>query len=533
MNMNKKLESNSPTLSEHTASEDVAEIVKLRKEQLNAYEFGKKVYSGSKVNDFFNKIEQANKKISFISKSKEVILAIVDLSPTNDLDKWIIITEDNLYSQFDKQFIELESLSIHSYEITNTETPEIIINDQVINKFVPKFLWNTLIQPDIKDVSTLFELFFNFIDAKKDEIKRIQIEKQKEEDEKNILLAEQLTMPHIAVIATMSAGKSTFLNALLGDEYLHSANQATTAKLTYLVHPEKKRTLSSTLNDLFNKKELNFEATAHFDENKSERIDKIAAENLKNWNSDDQIKEIKLIGQIDSAPKYSIGVTFIDTPGPNNSQDDTHRSILEDFIDKPYLYTHIFYVLNATQLAINDDKFLLNRIAESLSREPKRKIIFILNKVDALDEDKGEKVSLIVQKTKQYLEENGFVDPMIIPFAAQTALLCKKALSNQSLSRSERGFLLREIENAKLEDWMHCSTLQNNVVETAINNRNKQKGKKEIVIGDQKATQKTLKQLAQTSGLGLAEVVIENEITLFKEKQIAKLKALTEQNKIK
>ena len=36
----------------------------------------------------------------------------------------------------------------------------------------------------------------------------------------------------VVVVATMSAGKSTVINALIGKELLHSANEATTATIT-------------------------------------------------------------------------------------------------------------------------------------------------------------------------------------------------------------------------------------------------------------------------------------------------------------
>ena len=37
---------------------------------------------------------------------------------------------------------------------------------------------------------------------------------------------------NVAVCATMSAGKSTFINAMLGSDYIPSKNEACTAKIT-------------------------------------------------------------------------------------------------------------------------------------------------------------------------------------------------------------------------------------------------------------------------------------------------------------
>lgn len=41
---------------------------------------------------------------------------------------------------------------------------------------------------------------------------------------------------NVIVAATMSAGKSSLINALLGNEVLYSANEAATATLTRITH---------------------------------------------------------------------------------------------------------------------------------------------------------------------------------------------------------------------------------------------------------------------------------------------------------
>ncbi|MBF4102826.1 dynamin family protein [Gallibacterium anatis] len=52
----------------------------------------------------------------------------------------------------------------------------------------------------------------------------------------------------VIIVGTMSAGKSTVINALIGQELLHSANQATTATITS-IHDKDGKTFSGTAYD--------------------------------------------------------------------------------------------------------------------------------------------------------------------------------------------------------------------------------------------------------------------------------------------
>src|SRR3546814_3295380 len=48
----------------------------------------------------------------------------------------------------------------------------------------------------------------------------------------------------VLVLATMSAGKTSFINALIGQELLHTANEATTACVTRVEHRQGARRFS-------------------------------------------------------------------------------------------------------------------------------------------------------------------------------------------------------------------------------------------------------------------------------------------------
>lgn len=95
------------------------------------------------------------------------------------------------------------------------------------------------------------------------------------------------------------------------------------------------------------------------------------------------------------------------------------------------------YLLNATQLGVYDDKSLLIFLKEIVRKNPEIKIVFAINKVDELDEE-YESIQGLVDNAKKYIEDIGFVQPDIIPLSARAALLFKKVLTKQELTRKEK-----------------------------------------------------------------------------------------------
>lgn len=150
----------------------------------------------------------------------------------------------------------------------------------------------------------------------------------------------------VVVVATMSAGKSTVINALIGKELLHSANEATTATITRIHDKDDLPFFSG--NAYGYKSELI--AEAH----------NIDAQTLREWNADPKIKMIDLMGDIEALYNDEAELVIYDTPGPNNSQDDNHEALTMEVINDGG-YGLILYVLNATQLGVNDDRSLLEK----------------------------------------------------------------------------------------------------------------------------------------------------------------------------
>jgi GTPase len=224
----------------------------------------------------------------------------------------------------------------------------------------------------------------------------------------------------MVVVATMSSGKSTLINALLGKDILPRRNEACTAKVYSLL-------------DTDNIKEPIAYAVSVDD--KIKIIKENFADELSNANTDDSIRSIHIREDIVGVLNTERSLLVIDTPGPNNSLDSSHEIITGSIINQ-LKGGLILYVINSTQLGIKDDKKLLEKIKRRVTLCDKLKILFVINKIDELDFEK-ESISDHVSDCVEYLSSNGFRSPNVIPVSALAANLFKKVLSGEKLTRNE------------------------------------------------------------------------------------------------
>ncbi|MBQ4773996.1 50S ribosome-binding GTPase [Pectobacterium versatile] len=228
------------------------------------------------------------------------------------------------------------------------------------------------------------------------------------------------------VVATMSSGKSTFINAMLGQDLLPAANEATTATIAHIFDDK------SQSSDFYGER---------FDSNGNliEHNDAVDLATMKAWNTDSETKTITLKGDIRAIKENcNVRLVLTDTPGPNNSQDPEHQRTTLGFIQDSARNPLIIYVLNATQLGTNDDAQLLRLVADTMSKggkQSKDRFLFAVNKMDMFDPENGENIEEALNRVKAYLEENGIHDPNIYPVSARMAYLLRK---QGELTRAER-----------------------------------------------------------------------------------------------
>lgn len=239
------------------------------------------------------------------------------------------------------------------------------------------------------------------------------------------------TEAEICIIATMSSGKSTLINAILGEEILPSENQACTATICKI---KDKKTL--------NKYRLKVKDQ---EEKKESEWEDASLENIKKYNSDGNEKalSIEIEGPIEGINSNEMNLVLIDTPGTNNSQNGNHRELTYKLIKDTTNNPLVLYVLNTTQLGVNDDSVLLQEISEIIrenGKQAEERFIFALNKIDAYDPDK-DPIENAIQNCKKYLKKHGIDNPKIFPISAIAAKLVRDKSRGKSLSRTEQSDL--------------------------------------------------------------------------------------------
>lgn len=239
----------------------------------------------------------------------------------------------------------------------------------------------------------------------------------------------------VYVVATMSSGKSTLINAMLGQDLLPAANEATTATIARI-------TDSDSMSGRFSAKRYNHDHSFVGEEHD------ISQEVMKEWNKLSDTKAIHIEGDILAIKERpEVRLVLTDTPGPNNSQNEDHQRTTMSFIQDSRRNPLILYVLNAQQLGINDDSVLLDLVAEEMNKggkQSKDRFIFVVNKMDVFDPENGESIPPVLKRVEKYLIGKGIQNPAVYPVSANLTRLIRKPSDKHT--RSERG------EHKKLAD---------------------------------------------------------------------------------
>lgn len=234
------------------------------------------------------------------------------------------------------------------------------------------------------------------------------------------------TIFSINVIATMSSGKSTLINALLAKRLMPSKNEACTATITEILDNDKEK----------------FVAVAYDkDDVVLANIAELTYENMSELNDNKDVHRIAVEGNIPFLDAKDTTLKLIDTPGPNNSQDQEHKNTTYRAINNDS-NSLILYVLNGTQLSTNDDSSLLEYVAEQMKKGGKQvrdRFLFVLNKMDGFNPEE-ENIEEMINSAKNYLASKGIEDPQIFPCSAFTALNIRTYLAGidvNNLTRQE------------------------------------------------------------------------------------------------
>lgn len=252
----------------------------------------------------------------------------------------------------------------------------------------------------------------------------------------------------IGVIATMSSGKSTLINAFLGQELMPSKNEACTATIASI------KNIDSYTNIEGRKGVFDVEC---FNKEGKEIVSKQPAslDKMKAFNENPDIAHIKLVGDIPEVHSQKMNLVLMDTPGPNNSRTDEHRNCTYQVIrgeDQPV----VLYVMNGTQLETNDDNSLLDAVASAMKvggKQSKDRFIFVVNKMDCFDPEK-ENISAVLKNVREYLEKRGIQNPNIYPVSAEIAKVIRMEKKGEKLTKAQKN-TIRDADLFTDEPQMH------------------------------------------------------------------------------
>lgn len=215
----------------------------------------------------------------------------------------------------------------------------------------------------------------------------------------------------ILVTATMSAGKSTLLNALTGKKINLAKSEACTAKIHYIFNKPIEDGLTYELDG-----DLNIEA----DE-----------EALMNDSESNITNEIGVGTYFFSDLLKKCRLCFIDTPGVNSALNPVHKKISDKAISDED-YDVLIYIFNAERLHTDDETPHLKYVSEHVD---KKKVIFLVNKLDSFTSSDSVKESL--EGVKKTVEQYGFAGASVYPISAYPAMLLKFNAKDNTLNDDE------------------------------------------------------------------------------------------------
>ena len=196
----------------------------------------------------------------------------------------------------------------------------------------------------------------------------------------------------LVVVGEFNAGKSAFINALLGDSLLEEGATPTTTKVNILRYGEKqeKKTLSENMESLF----------------------------------------------LDSG--FLKEISIVDTPGTNAIIRE-HEEITAQFIPRSDL---ILFVTSADRPFTESERIFLEKI-----RSWGKKIVLVINKIDILNDLKS------IDEIHQFVEENAKntlqTTPEIFPISAKQAIKAKQgepALWSESRFEALESYILTTLD---------------------------------------------------------------------------------------
>lgn len=197
----------------------------------------------------------------------------------------------------------------------------------------------------------------------------------------------------LLVVANMSAGKSTLINALIG----------------YRLNKVKTTVCTSRICRIYNKthKEggiIYYNGTTY---SYSPWIESVSSDSFT-------CAAIHFNSLLSNS-----NICVIDTPGYNNVDNPDHRKTTENII-RSNNYDGILYVANAQYMGTSDEAELL----EFIKRNSQTPVVFAINQLDRMKPSE-DSIDDMLNDFKKHLKSLKFLNPTVVPVSAKAALFFK------------------------------------------------------------------------------------------------------------
>lgn len=245
----------------------------------------------------------------------------------------------------------------------------------------------------------------------------------------------------ICVVAPMSAGKSTLINAMLGANLMPSRQAACTAIITRIKDTDNQKTWRAEVYDQEN----------HL----LETHENVTIEEMNSLNENPKVSTIQISGDIPFVSAEDTSLVLIDTPGPNNKRDPKHEEVQKSFLKKSSKAL-VLYVLEGT-FGNNDDANLLTEVAASMEvggKQSKDRFLFVRSKMDGRRAEDGS-TEQSLKAIRDYLSRFDIAHPNLFPAAALPALDIRRIQSGAEVDEDTREETDLKVKKLNRNDDLH------------------------------------------------------------------------------
>ena len=339
----------------------------------------------------------------------------------NRLQEWVEDLPDMLLKEFnDNKF----AVSFHGTIMDYEDLKEVLDEAQEQHKFWYHLKWEKA--QEAADKEKLIDEVFR-------EIQNGPFEELKSDEIKTAFQNAKSNDFEVCVVATMSAGKSTLINAMLGKELMPSKAGACTAMITRIKDVDR-------LKD-------SFRAEVYRKGRISESYEKLNYSTMERLNEDDTVDEVRVYGNMPFVSSDDLSLVLVDTPGPNNARDDSHEEVQQNALGKSSKALVLYIMTN--EYGTDDDEITLRRVANTMSvggKQSKDRFLFVVNKMDSRNKNDGSTEETLGQ-IRAYLKAQGINNPNLFPAAALPALNIRR-MEKEKVDEDieeETEFLIRKL----------------------------------------------------------------------------------------